>query len=514
MTTARTLPVWGSLTGFTEAHFVDRAPVGQQDVVVIGAGIAGLSTAVCLAREGRQVTVIDRQGLGEGETLRTTAHLASALDDRFYQLARWHGEVGARLAAASHVAAIDWIEDIATSALRDCGFQRVPGFLFPHDGSCKPLQQELRAARRAGLRVDYLEEGLPELPGFGPILRFEDQARVDIASYLLTLAETAQASGVRFHRARVGEVQGGASPALVLDTGERIAAAAVVVATNVPFHETVALHTKQAAYRTYVVAGRAPRGAVPDALMWDDGDPYHYVRLHDPGDNPDEVVVIVGGEDHKTGQEDDPTAYVRLQEWTRERFPAVTGFTHAWSGQIIEPADGLAFIGADAGGMDNVYVATGDSGNGITHGTIAGLLISDLIQGRENPWAELYDPRRKIVKSAGEWMRENANVVLQYRDWIAPGDQQRLDELALGDGAVIRRGFHRVAVYRDGSGALHAYSARCTHLGCAVRWSATEKSWDCPCHGSRFDAVSGKVLNGPAEAPLASFELEDAAIAS
>src|SRR5687768_5903875 len=145
MTTARTLPVWGSLPGFTEAHFLATPPAGQQDVVIIGAGIAGLSTAVRLAREGRQVTVIDRQGLGEGETLRTTAHLASALDDRFYQLARWHSEVGARLAAASHVAAIDWIEEIATSAPRDCGFQRVPGYLFSHDGSCKPLQQELHA---------------------------------------------------------------------------------------------------------------------------------------------------------------------------------------------------------------------------------------------------------------------------------------------------------------------------------------------------------------------------------
>lgn len=510
MTTARTLPIWGSLTGFTEANFVDTPLAEDQDVVVIGAGIAGLSTAVCLAREGRQVTVIDRQGVGEGESLRTTAHLASALDDRFYQLARWHGEVGARLAAASHVAAIDWIEDIATSAMRDCGFRRVPGYLFSHDGNFKPLQQELHAARTAGLRADYLEEGLPELPGLGAILRFEDQARIDMASYLLTLAETAQTAGVRFHRGHVAEVHGGLSPRLQLGTGERIAATVVVVATNVPFHETVALHTKQAAYRTYVVAGSAPRGAVPDALMWDDGDPYHYVRLHDRGD-PNEVVVIIGGEDHKTGQEDDPTAYVRLQEWTRERFPAVTGFTHAWSGQIIEPADGLAFIGPDAGGMENVYVATGDSGNGVTHGTIAGLLISDLIQGRDNPWAELYDPRRKIIKSAGEWVRENVNVALQYRDWIAPGDQQRLDELALGSGAVIRRGFHRVAVYRDGDGGLHAYSARCTHLGCAVRWSSAEKSWDCPCHGSRFDGRSGKVLNGPAEMPLAVFELNDAA---
>lgn len=514
MTTARTLPVWGSLTGFTEAHFLDSPPAQQQDVVVIGAGIAGLSTAVCLAREGRQVTVIDRQGVGEGESLRTTAHLASALDDRFYQLARWHGEVGARLAAASHVAAIDWIEDIATQAPRDCKFQRVPGYLFSHDGSCKPLQQELHAARTAGLRVDYLEDGLPELPGFGPILRFEDQARIDIAGYLLTLAEAAHKAEVRFHRGHVAEVHGGASATLHLATGQRVSARAIVVATNVPFHETVSLHTKQAAYRTYVIAGRAPRGAVPDALIWDDGDPYHYVRLHDRGVDPDHVMVIVGGEDHKTGQEDDPTAYVRLQEWTRERFPAVTEFSHAWSGQIIEPVDGLAFIGADAGGMDNVYVATGDSGNGITHGTIAGLLISDLVQGRDNPCAELYDPRRKIVKSAGEWMRENANVALQYRDWFAPGEQRKLDDLAPGNGVVVRRGFHRVAVYRDGNGELYPHSARCPHLGCAVRWSATEKSWDCPCHGSRFDALTGQVLNGPAESSLARFELDDTAAAA
>lgn len=510
MTTARTVPVWDSLTGFTETHFSSALPGDSQDVVVIGAGVAGLSVALCLAREERGVTVIDRQGLGEGESLRTTAHLASALDDRFYQLARWHGEIGARLAAASHAVAIDWIEDNAAAAPRDCGFQRVPGYLFSHDGSCKRLQQELHAARTAGLHADYLEAGLPELPGFGPILRFADQAHIGMDRYLLTLAELALAGGVRFHRGHAAQVRGGAVPAVQFESGYRVDANAVVVATNVPFHETVAVHTKQAPYRTYVVAGRAPRGAVPDALIWDDGDPYHYVRLHHRGGDTNEVAVIVGGEDHKTGQEDDPTAYVRLQQWTREHFPAVTEFTHAWSGQIIEPVDGLAFIGRDAGGMDNVYVVTGDSGNGVTHGTVAGLLIGDLVQGRDNPWADLYDPRRKIVKSVGEWFRENANVALQYRDWVAPGEQRRLDELALGSGTVVRRGFHRVAVYRDGDGALHAYSARCPHLGCAVRWSATEKSWDCPCHGSRFDASSGRVLNGPAESPLTPFEWEDA----
>lgn len=552
MTTARTIPVWRPLDGFSRDAFSDFDPTaGQADVVVIGAGVAGLVTALCLLRDGRQVTVIDREGIGEGETGRTTAHLASALDDRFHELARLHGKDGARLAAASHAAAIDWIEDFVsgvdagaasgperharsmdaapadihaaaamhgdTDSLRQqgadrtagsgCGFRRIPGYLFPHDGDDSRLRREFDAARDAGLDVAWLEDGVPGLPAFRPALRFERQARINIDDYVLALAHAVQALGVRFVRGDVSGVEGGDRPTLTLHGGASLRAAAIVVATNVPFHETVTIHTKQAPYRSYVVAAEIEPGAAPDALIWDDGDPYHYVRLAEADDGSGRMFLIVGGEDHKVGQDDDPTAYVRLQEWTRRHFPAVGTFVRSWSGQVLEPADGLAFIGRDPGGKDNVYVVTGDSGNGITHGTLAGMLLSDLIAGRDNPWAGLFDPKRKMGRGGSEWLRENANVAAQYGDWLSRGDIATLDELAVGSGAVIRRGIHRVAVYRDAEQRVHAHSARCTHMGCSVRWSPQEKSFDCPCHGSRFDAVTGEVLNGPAVDPLPKFEL-------
>lgn len=503
MSTARTLPIWSRPTGFNATKFLRAAPEEPLDIVVVGAGVAGLVTALCLAQDGRRVLVIDRQGVGEGESLRTTAHLASALDDRFYNLAHWHGKDGARLAAASHAAAIDWVGDFVASADDRCGFRRVPGYLFSHDGDTSRLQREHDAAIEAGLPVSYLDQGIPGLPDLGPALRFEQQARIDMGRYMSALAQACDALGVQFLMDEATQVKGGEVPSLLTADNEVLHASVIVIATNVPFHERVPVHTKQAPYRSYVVAGPIAREALPDALLWDDGDPYHYVRIVETEDSG--TLAVIGGEDHKTGQDDDPTAFVRLQAWARAHLPGIESFTHGWSGQVIEPVDGLAFIGADPGGEDNVFVATGDSGNGVTHGTLAGLLIADLIMGRENPWAELYDPKRKLVRSPGGWLRENANVALQYRDWLGAGDMRDVDALAPGEGAVLRRGVHRVAAYRNGDGDVRMFSARCPHLGCAVRWSPQEKSWDCPCHGSRFDAQTGAVLNGPASAPLAPF---------
>lgn len=234
------------------------------------------------------------------------------------------------------------------------------------------------------------------------------------------------------------------------------------------------------------------------------------MRLCPAGAAAGEVQVLVGGGDHKTGQGDDPQVYARLQQWAAARFPAISRYTHAWWGQILEPDDGLGFIGADPDN-ENVYLVSGDSGNGLTHGTLAALLLADLIQGRDNPWQALYAPGRHRLGGMPAWLRENTNAVLQYRDWLAPSQEDELADLARGSGVVVRRGLHRVAVYRGGDGALRAHNARCTHMGCVVRWSSEENSWDCPCHGSRFDAATGAILNGPASEPLRPFALEDGA---
>lgn len=288
--------------------------------------------------------------------------------------------------------------------------------------------------------------------------------------------------------------------------GPVVHAALIVVATNSPINDWVALHTKQAPYMTYVVGLRVPRGALDAALYWDTLDPYHYVRLQHGRANARDMdgldLLIVGGEDHKTGQADDQEQrFTRLEEWARPRFPMAGEVAYRWSGQVMETIDGLAFIGRNPGGGDNVHVVTGDSGMGMTHGTIAGILLTDLFLGRPNPWASLYDPARKTLRAAGEFLRENLNVAQQYGDWLTGGDVAGEKEIQAGSGALIRRGLTKVAVYRDETGALHELSAVCPHLGCLVSWNDVEKIWDCPCHGSRFDA-RGEVVNGPANRGL------------
>ncbi|HET9441480.1 MAG TPA: FAD-dependent oxidoreductase, partial [Longimicrobiales bacterium] len=236
--------------------------------------------------------------------------------------------------------------------------------------------------------------------------------------------------------------------------------------------------------------------SVPAILLWDTPDPYHYVRIHPM---PDHDVLIVGGEDHKTGHQDDGDARLaELVAWTRERFPMVEQVEYRWSGQVLEPVDYMSFTGRTPGGQ-NVFMHSGDSGNGITHGIMAGILLTDLIMGRENPWAELYKPTRISLRSAGTLVKHNVDSMLKYAEHVMPAES--IEGIQPDEGRVIMRHGKRVAAYRDADGLLHERSAVCTHLKCIVEWNSTEKSWDCPCHGSRFDP-HGNVLNGPAIAPL------------
>jgi glycine/D-amino acid oxidase-like deaminating enzyme/nitrite reductase/ring-hydroxylating ferredoxin subunit len=491
----------------------------RADVVIVGAGIAGLTTAYLLTKEGKRVVVIDDGPVAGGETCRTTAHLSNALDDRYYELERLHGEAGARLAAESHTAAIDRIEAIVNEESIDCDFARVDGYLFvpPGDGPAQ-LGDELRAAHRAGLTaVEHVERAPVDSFDTGAALRFPRQAQFHILKYLNGVAAAVRRGGGEIYtQTHASKIEGGKEEARIETShGATLTAGAVVVATNSPVNDTLAIHTKQAPYRTFVVGARVPRGSVPQILLWDTLDPYHYVRLQreDDGEGENESgvydVLIVGGEDHKTGQEDDAEArFGRLEAWTRERFPQVESFAFRWSGQVLETVDGLAFIGRNPLDSDNVYLATGDSGHGMTHGTIAGILLTDLILGRANKWAELYDPSRKpwSLSAAKDFATENLNVAAQYRDYVTPGEVSDASEVRAGDGAIIRRGLTKVACYRDESGALHEHSAICTHLGCVVQWNSTEKTFDCPCHGSRFHPADGHVVNGPAINALAEVE--------
>jgi glycine/D-amino acid oxidase-like deaminating enzyme/nitrite reductase/ring-hydroxylating ferredoxin subunit len=495
------LPLWYEARNGARLGRDRGWPAAEVDVVIVGAGIAGLSTAYHLLKAGRSVVVLERGEVGCGETGRTTAHLASALDDHFYLLERMHGRRGARLAAESHAAAIESIEDIVASEQISCGFSRVDGYLFAGSpGDRRELEREHAAATRAGLNVSWVEQApLPFVTG--PTLRFGRQAQFQPVAYLDGLARViARMGGHILTQTKVCEVEEDSPARVHVDAGGTITAQAVVIATNSPIIDRFSMHTKQAPYRTYVLALSIPKGTVPRALYWDTLDPYHYVRLAGADD-----LLIVGGEDHKCGQSEAPEeSWLRLEAWTRAHFPAAGVERYRWSGQVWEPADGLAFIGKNPGRAENVFICTGDSGNGMTHGALAGLLLTDLILGRENRWETLYDPSRKITRplSAAEYVRENLNVAAQYGHWLRPRSSDvRAAALGPCEGTVERRGVRRVAVYMDESGKRHECSAMCTHLGGIVAWNRAERSWDCPCHGSRFDPY-GRVITGPAKRNL------------
>ncbi len=473
----------------------------RADVCIIGAGIAGVTTAWMLAQEGRRVVLLDDGPVGGGETGRTTAHLSNAIDDRYTELERIHGVEGARIAAESHGAAIDRIGQIASELGIDCAYERLDGYLFAPPGESPwILDEERDAARRAGLAdVELVERAPIEAFHTGPALRFPRQAQFHPLRYLAALTREIQKAGGRvFTHTRARRVEGGPDARVETEPGPVVRAEAVVVATNTPMNDQFIIHSKQAPYRTFAIAARVPRGSATRALYWDTPDPYHYVRLQVATGNEPDDLLIVGGEDHKTGHADDADErFRRLESWARERWPVMRDVAYRWSGQVMETMDGLAYIGHNPNDKPNVYIATGDSGHGMTHGTIAGILLTDLIMGRENPWAAVYDPARKRLRAAGDYLRENLDVAARYMDYARPAEVNSTDEILPGGGAIMRRGLKLVAVSRDAAGQLHERSAVCPHMGCIVRWNSLEKSWDCPCHGSRFDPC-GELLNAPA----------------
>lgn len=472
----------------------------ETDVCVIGGGISGLTTAYLLAKAGKKVVVIDDGVIGGGETARTTAHLSNAIDDRIYRIEKWHGEEKARLAVESHGAAIDEIEKIVREEKIDCDFARVDGYLVEAEDSEDDLTEELAAAHRAGLTEVARVESLPvkDFKMAGAALKFPRQGQFHVLKYLAGLARAIEANGgTLYSNTRAIEWTGEDAPKVSTADGQTIHAKAVVLATNYPIMSK--MFAKLPAYRTYAIGARVPKDSLEKCLIWDTADPYHYVRTQPEKDFD---VLIVGGEDHRTGQEgDDHGQFDRLWQWTQANFPQAEELLYRWSGQVFETHDGLAFLGRFSESEPNVYLITGDSGMGMTHGTIGGRLVSDLILGRENALAEVYEPSRIMTQSITEAVPEIISSSLPYVDWLKGGDVASVDEIEPGMGAIISRGLKKIAAYRDEDGALHKRSAVCPHMGCIVQFNRVEKSWDCPCHGSRF-GTDGHPINTPAFVPL------------
>lgn len=483
------------------------------DVCVVGGGIAGLTTAYLLSKAGKTVCVLEGNRIGHGQTGQTTAHFTTALDDRYFTIESLFGKKNAILAAESHLAAVQKAEEIINREQIKCEMEKLSGFLFrsPQDNPDIVFRENDAIHDHGVLKAHLVPRAPIESFDTGVCIEFPNQMSLHPLKYLRGLAQaTALHGGKIFELSRASEVHEGHSPYVKTSDQHVVRCDSIVVATNSPINNLFAIHTKQAPYRTYVVGILIQRSSVAKALYWDTADPYHYVRIHPY--SPDHDILIVGGEDHKTGQEEFPESrFYRLIEWASERFPTTKKVAYRWSGQVMEPIDSLAFLGRNPVDSPNCYVITGDSGNGMTHCTIGAMLVTDQILGIKNPWEELYNPARINLRATKSFLSENVNVAKQYSEWLGVTSEKSIQNLQRDSGIVINKGLRKVAVYKDELGQLKFMSARCTHLNGVVHWNSVEKSWDCPCHGSRFDC-NGVVIEGPALKSLAQQQTTEMAV--
>ena len=501
---AGTKPIWQDMAT-THRHGEQVSPVSV-DVCIIGGGMTGLTAADILKRSGKTVAVIDLGQIGSGETGATSAHLTEVFDIDYRDLIGRFGLAGARLASQSAREAIEHIEKTVRIYDLKCDFSRVDGYQFTENPiEADDLKQEAEAASSLGI-ANQLVTQIPLPFKTSGAIRFDNQAQLNPRTYLEGLASRIPGQGsYLFEETRMLEVEEG-TPCRVITDRSTIVAQDVIVAAHVPSLNRFYLHSKIAAYRTYSIAARVTDTVEGQNLFWDINQPYHYIRSVELNGIPH---LIIGGEDHKTGQDTHTGAhYKNLEEWIRQRF-RLEAITHHWSGQIIETVDGLPYIGRNTR-SEHVFVATGFSGTGLTFGTVAARLISDLILGVKNPYVELYDANRvKPWSAMKNFIAENIDFPSHLiSDRFSAVQKSGAETLRENQGAILRVGAKKVAAYRDPEGHLHMMSPVCPHLGCYVNWNEAEKSWDCPCHGSRF-APTGRLLNGPALSDLASESFDE-----
>lgn len=474
------------------------------DVVVIGAGLTGITAAYLLKKEGAKVALLERQRCAAADTGHTTAHLTYVTDERLHHLVKVFGCDAAKAFWEAGTAAIDQIDEIVRTEKIDCDFKWVSGYLHAslNEMNAKQresLEQDAQLAAQLGFDAQFLEKvPYANRPG----VRFANQAKFHPLKYLARLLPKIHGGGSYvFENTEASDIE---EKPLTVHAGRfKIRCQYLMIATHTPLMGKTGLvsatlfQSKLALYTSYVLGCRLPKGIVPEALYWDTSDPYYYLRIES---QPGRDYAIFGGEDEKTGQEKDPeTVFSNLQRKLKEVLPKAQ-VEHRWLGQVIETNDGLPFIGENAGKQ---FVATGFCGNGFTLGTLSAVMARDRFLKRKNPWFELFDVNRKKFHG-GTWRYIKENLDYPYymvRDRLAKSEGDSVDDLKVGEGKILSLGGGKTAAYRAKDGKVHLMSPVCTHMKCIVGWNHADKTWDCPCHGSRFKP-DGEVFSGPAEAPL------------
>lgn len=473
----------------------------SSDVIIFGAGMAGLSLAYELSKNNLDVIVIDSNEIAHGESYHTSAHLTVSLDMPFHSLEKTHGLEVMKKVANSHTKAIDQIEAIVNAEKIDCDFQRCNAYIISKENDLKILAAEKDAMQKVGISarittIQLKNEGVHTI-------ELSQQAFFHPLKYLAGLANTLKERGIKIYtNTSVIEVD---KNIVHTDTGHVISAKHIIVATNSPINIKYGIYLKQTAYRTYMIGSLIKKdeikGMYSELSNQKSGSfkGYYYARVH-PYDSKHDLLLC-GGEDHPTGltsntdvQFNDP--YRRLSEWSKKYFQ-VEKIKYKWSGQVMETMDGLAYIGK----YKDYYIVTGDCGNGLTYSIIASRLISDLLNSKPNVLQEIFDPERFKLFKSGSWIKSTIAGFATYIHEKEILKKNEIENLSHEEGKVFEIEGDKKAIYKDDHGRLHVLDAHCTHLGCIVKFNMLEKSWDCPCHGSRFD-IEGKVLNGPATAAL------------
>ena len=451
---------------------------------------------------GKTVALLERNRLVSGETGHTTAHVTYPTDTRLTELIKRFGRDHAQAAWDAGAAAIDQIRDCVRTEKIECELKHIPGFFYaavdsPADEEAPHLMDDYHEASELGFDASYVQSA-PLVRR--PAVRYANQLKFHPGKYIQGLAQCIPGDGSHvFEESEVTEFSSESKS--VACNGFRVFYDSVFIATHVPMQgntgpfSAMLFQTKLALYSSYVVGARMPPGSLPEALWWDTSDPYFYLRVdrHETHD-----YIIAGGEDHKTGQEEDTEAcYARLSEKLLRLIPGAK-LDRRWSGQVIETTDGLPFIGEND---DNQFIATGFSGTGMTWGTAAAIMFRDKVLGITNPWAELLCVHRKSLAQTWDYLKENKDYPYYLVKGLMKEAEAGAEQLGICEGRILRHDGKRVAAYRRDDGTLNLLSPICPHLGCTVAWNGAEKTWDCPCHGSRFTAT-GELIGGPAETPL------------